>query len=77
MTKNFTSLSQRLLSAVDLAVDFSTLGEYGLEPLTADGPCIERSGHRSDWEAFCRPSAARVPRGRARCTSPLRRRATA
>jgi hypothetical protein len=70
-------MSRRLLSAVDLAVDFGTLGEYGLEPLTADGPCLERSEHRSDWEAFGRPSAARAPRGRSRCASPTRTRATA
>jgi hypothetical protein len=56
-------MSHRLLSAVDLAIDFATLGEYGLEPQTADGPCRERSDHRSDWEALRRPSAARARRG--------------
>jgi len=55
-----SSMSNRLLGAVDLAIDFATLGEYGLEPQTADGPCRERSGHRSDWEALRRPSAARA-----------------
>ena len=62
MTFTLTSMSRRLLSAVDLAVDLATLGEYGLEPLAADGPCLERSGHRSDWEAFGRPSAGRASR---------------
>ena len=55
-------MSQRLLSAVDLAIDAATLGEYGLEPQAADGPCLERSGHSSDWEAFARPSAGRASR---------------
>jgi hypothetical protein len=32
------ALGHRLLSAADLAIDFATLGEYGLEPITADGP---------------------------------------
>ena len=63
MTKTLTSMSQRLLGAVDLAIDAATLGEYGLEPQTADGPCRKRSGHSSDWEAFARPSAARARRG--------------
>ena len=40
-----TGLTRRLLGAVDLAVDFATLGEYGLEPLPADEPCRERPGH--------------------------------
>jgi len=62
MTTKLSSMSQRLLSAVDLAIDLATLGEYGLEPQTADGPCRERSGHRSDWEALRRPSAARARR---------------
>jgi hypothetical protein len=61
MTTKISEMSNRLLSAVDLAIDFATLGEYGLEP--ADGPCRERSGHASDWEAFRRPTAARTRRG--------------
>ena len=50
-------MGQRVLSAIDLAIDFATLGEYGLEPLavTADGPCRERPGHQSTgWEAFAK-----------------------
>jgi hypothetical protein len=52
------NLGQRILGAVDLAVDFATLGEYGLEPLPADGTCGERAERRdrptrhSDWEAL-------------------------
>ena len=60
MSTKLSSMSHRLLSAVDLAIDLATLGEYGLEPQTADGPCRERSGHTPDWEALRRPSAARV-----------------
>ena len=43
-------MRQRILGAIDLAIDFATLGEYGLEPLpatagrTAGGPCRERPG---------------------------------
>jgi hypothetical protein len=52
------SFAQRLLGAVDLAIDFATLGEYGLEPLPAnagscaDGPRRERPGHATGWEAL-------------------------
>ena len=50
-------LGQRILDGVDLAIDFATLGEYGLEPLHADGSCRERADRRSrpnrrpGWEA--------------------------
>ena len=37
---------QRTLSGVDLAIDFATLGEYGLEPFSADGSCRERADRR-------------------------------
>jgi hypothetical protein len=51
-------LGQRTLSGVDLAIDFATLGEYGLVPVSADGSCRERAGRRSTttrrpgWEAL-------------------------
>jgi hypothetical protein len=51
------ALGHRLLSAADLAIDFATLGEYGLEPIPAAGP-RERPGHApssrraAGWEAF-------------------------
>ena len=38
------SLSQHLLGAVDLALDFATLGEYGLEPVTAVPRAPRRPG---------------------------------
>jgi hypothetical protein len=52
-------LSARLSDAVDLVIDFATLGEYGLEP--APAPC--RCGARRQREG--RPSAgfAAVDRG--------------
>ena len=40
-------LAQRTVSGVDLAIDFATLGEYGLEPLPADGSCRARADRRS------------------------------
>jgi hypothetical protein len=51
-------LGQRFLDGVDLVIDFATLGEYGLEPLHADGFSRERAGRRSrpnrrpGWEAL-------------------------
>ena len=55
-------IGQKFLGAVDLAIDLATLGEYGLEPIPADGPCRERTEHRltrrrSGWEAL--PTARR------------------
>lgn len=40
-----------MAGAIDLLVDFATLGEYGLEPLPADGRC-ELDGQRAGWEAL-------------------------
>ncbi|HEX2467463.1 MAG TPA: hypothetical protein VHJ54_04575 [Solirubrobacterales bacterium] len=56
MSDSRTSFAQRVLGAIDLAVDFATLGEYGLEPLPADGPCRARAGD-AGWEAFAWPTA--------------------
>ena len=55
-------LGQKLLAAVDLTIDMATLGEYGLEPLPAGGPCRELTDRRptlrrSGWEAL--PTARR------------------
>ena len=58
------TLGQRMISGVDLAIDFATLGEYGLEPMPADGSCRERTGRRSrpsrrpDGRRSRRPAAA-------------------
>jgi len=41
-----TSMTERLADAADLAIDFATLGEYGLEPVEPPArPCESR--HRS------------------------------
>jgi hypothetical protein len=65
-SRNETSkcIGQRILGAIDLAIDIATLGEYGLEPLPAqgpvhagghaDGPCRERPGRQTGWEAFAK-----------------------
>ena len=31
-------MKERLLDAADLAIDFATLGEYGLEPVATESP---------------------------------------
>jgi hypothetical protein len=36
-----TNLTQRLTDAVDLLIDFATLGEYGLEPAARPAPACE------------------------------------
>ena len=54
------SLSQRVLGAVDLAIEFATLGEYGLEQIARQAPGTPRRAvppraFRSiapDWEAL-------------------------
>ncbi len=65
------SIAGRVAGAIDLLVDFATLGEYGLEPLPADGRC-EQDGRRAGWEALatsrrggCRASRERAGRARA------------
>jgi hypothetical protein len=37
-----TTLSARLTDAVDVLIDFATLGEYGLEPVGAPTACQSR-----------------------------------
>jgi hypothetical protein len=37
-----TTLTGRLTDAVDLLIDFATLGEYGLEPVEAPRGCQSR-----------------------------------
>ena len=43
-------MTQTVLSAVDLAIDFATLGEYGLETLPDEAGC-ELTGC-TGWEAL-------------------------
>ena len=65
------SLSQRLLGAVDLAIEFATLGEYGLEQIELPALDVgtdhcrrERSGRRVAREA-------RTTTRRRACATPL------
>jgi hypothetical protein len=65
------NLSQRVLGAVDLAIEFATLGEYGLEQIElpaldagADHCRRERSGRRVAREA-------RTTTRRRGCETPL------
>jgi hypothetical protein len=42
------TFAERLTDAVDLLIDFATLGEYGLEPVTRPAPsCESRSRTRA------------------------------
>jgi len=52
--RGITRLTAAVADAIDLAIDFATLGEYGLEPVSADATC-ELDGHRAAWEALARP----------------------
>jgi hypothetical protein len=49
------SWTDRAAGAVDLVIDFATLGEYGLEPVAASsaGAC-EGPGGNAGWEALGR-----------------------
>jgi hypothetical protein len=70
MVKGRTSFAQRVAGAVDFVIDFATLGEYGLEPLPADGPACERAGD-AGWEALARSTAGSgLPSRRGRCDAP-------
>jgi hypothetical protein len=56
-----TTLSARLTDAVDLLIDFATLGEYGLEPADAPRGCQSRRRPHPSRSA-ARPGA--IDRGR-------------
>jgi hypothetical protein len=71
MKESKMSLSQRVLGAVDLAIEFATLGEFGLEQIElpaldagADHCRRERSGRRAAREA-------RTTTRRRGCETPL------
>lgn len=46
------TLTNRLADAVDLAIDFATLGEYGLEPVGSTPPACEGARRRGHQESF-------------------------
>ncbi len=58
MSKLREQLTDRAAGAVDLLIDFATLGEYGLEPVAASsaGACEGAAAARAadGWEAFGR-----------------------
>ena len=53
-----TNLSERLADAVDLLIDFATLGEYGLEPATRPAPACESRRRPHPSQAGTRRGAA-------------------
>jgi hypothetical protein len=65
------ALSAALAGAIDLAVDFATLGEYGFGP--AAEPACELDGHRAAWEALARPRRGGCPPALACRERPARR----
>ena len=58
------SIAERMADAVDLAIDFATLGEYGLEPVDEPPPCERRARSRCEaafaWPARTDRLAARA-----------------
>jgi hypothetical protein len=58
MSKLREQLTDRAAGAVDLLIDFATLGEYGYEPVAASGAgaCegAVAAGAADGWEAFGR-----------------------
>jgi hypothetical protein len=78
MTTETRKLRNRLLSGIDLTIDFATLGEYGLEPAPATDAGCEGRGQEScgftwtGWEALAparRRGCERSRRRPARTTS--------
>ena len=59
MSHRRNDLGQQMISGVDLVIDFATLGEYGLEPDSADGSCRERADRRSQTKSPARLGGAR------------------
>lgn len=51
-----TNITDRLTDAVDLLIDFATLGEYGLEPVGRTAPSCET---RRRTPATTRPTSLR------------------
>jgi len=79
MSKLREQLMDRAAGAVDLLIDFATLGEYGFEPVAASGAgaCEGAvAGRAADgWEAFSRARRGGCEPGRTPdpgCISALR-----
>jgi hypothetical protein len=63
-----TTIAGRLADAVDLLIDFTTLGEYGLEPVGRTTPSCEgrqrqRTAPRGRSRVKQEPAATYSPRG--------------
>lgn len=67
MSKLREALTDRAAGAIDLMIDFATLGEYGFEPVASGAGACEGSGGDAGWEALgrarrgdCEPGPARL-----------------
>ena len=58
------TLAARMADAMDLAIDFATLGEYGLEPVE-ERPCERRARARRDLPVAASARAERLASSRA------------
>jgi hypothetical protein len=53
------TLTERLTDAVDLLIDFATLGEYGLEPVSRPAPSCQSRRRPRQAQSGTRPAAER------------------
>jgi len=53
------TLTERITNAIDLMIDFSTLGEYGMEPVGQRGPSCQTRRRPSSARPATRISAER------------------
>lgn len=53
------TFTERITNAIDLVIDFSTLGEYGLEPAARPGVPCESRRHAASARARSGRSAGR------------------
>lgn len=67
-----TNLTGRLTDAVDLLIDFATLGEYGLEPVGRTTPSCETRHRRPAPTRASRRHRAGAPSGPSSLTTRLR-----
>jgi hypothetical protein len=60
-----TTLTERLTDAVDLLIDFATLGEYGMEPSERPGASCESRRRRRQGTRLRAPGRGRDVAARA------------
>lgn len=51
LTRHKQTLTRRIADAVDLAIDFATLGEYGLEPVERPAASCESRSRQGNLTA--------------------------